>query len=94
MTRSDLIEKLAIEKDIPLITAEKVVTELFKCMADTLVAGGRVEVRGFGSFEVRTYDGHIGRNPSTGKEVTVKPKLKPHFKCGKELKERIMLVVS
>ncbi len=64
--------------------------EIFGSMAETLIAGGRIEIRGFGSFDVREYEGYTARNPKTGAEVTVKPKKSPFFKCGKELKERIM----
>lgn len=89
MTRSDLIDKLAIEKDISIAVAEAIVLEVFGSMTDTLVAGDRIEIRGFGSFELRQYAGHTGRNPKTGLEVTVKPKKLPFFKVGKDLKERI-----
>ncbi len=89
MTRSDLVERLAVEKGISGAVAERVVQTIFGSMADTLIAGGRIEIRGFGSFEVREYDGYSGRNPKTGLEVVVKPKRSPFFKVGKELKERI-----
>lgn len=59
-------------------------------MADTLISGGRVEIRGFGSFEVREYDAYTARNPKTGVQIQVKPKRSPFFKTGKELKERIL----
>ena len=52
MTRSDLIEQLAVRKDIPHTVAERVVIEIFGSMSDTLFAGGRIEIRGFGSFEI------------------------------------------
>ena len=65
MTRSDLIEKLAIEKSISNLIAEKIVTEIFKSMADALISGGRVEIRGFGSFEVRESP-HTARRRTTG----------------------------
>jgi integration host factor subunit beta len=58
-------------------------------MAETLIAGDRIEIRGFGSFEVREYNGYSGRNPKTGDLVAIKPKKSPFFKVGKELKERI-----
>jgi len=90
MTRSDLIEKLAIEKNISNAVAEKIVTEIFKSMADVLISGGRVEIRGFGSFEVREYDGYTARNPKTGVQIEVKSKKSPFFKTGKDLKDRIM----
>ena len=90
MTRSDLIEQLATKKDISLSVAENIVIEVFGSMADTLIAGERIEIRGFGSFEIREYEGYSGRNPKTGLEVIVKAKKAPFFKVGKDLKERIL----
>ena len=90
MTRSDLIEKLAIEKNISISVADKIVTEIFKSMTDTLVSGNRIEIRGFGSFEIRDYDGYTARNPRTGVPIEVKPKKLPFFKTGKDLRERIL----
>ena len=90
MIRSELIGKLAIEKNISYAIAETIVTEIFKSMTDTLVSGNRIEIRGFGSFEVREYDGYTARNPKTGVQLEVKPKKSPFFKVGKDLKERIM----
>lgn len=90
MTRSDLIEKLAVEKNISITVAEKVITEIFKSMADALISGGRVEIRGFGSFEVREYDGRTARNPKSGEKIKVAAKKRPFFKTGKDLKERIL----
>jgi len=89
MNRSDLIEQLALEKNLNMATAEKIVLEIFGCMAATLIAGNRIEIRGFGSFEIREYGAYTGRNPKTGLEVAVAPKRSPFFKVGKELKERI-----
>lgn len=89
MTRSDLIEKLAIEKNISNTVAESIVLEIFGSMTDTLVSGNRIEIRGFGSFEIREYDGYTARNPKTGEQIEVKPKKLPFFKTGKDLKERI-----
>ena len=90
MTRSDLIELLALRKYINITTAEAVIHEIFADMTDALVTGNRIEVRGFGTFEIREYNGHVGRNPKSGKEVTVTAKKRPFFKVGKELKERIL----
>jgi integration host factor subunit beta len=89
MTRSDLFEKFAVEKNINYDVAEKIVSEIFKSMSESLISGNRIEIRGFGSFEIREYDGRTGRNPRTGVEVTVAPKKLPFFKTGKDLKERI-----
>jgi integration host factor subunit beta len=89
MTKSDLVEKLAVEKNISYAVAERIVLEIFKSMTYNLVSGGRVEIRGFGSFAVREYDGYTARNPKTGVQLEVKPKKSPFFKTGKDLKERI-----
>ena len=90
MTRAELIEELAERRSITVKDAEKVIREIFDGMSDALIAGDKIEVRGFGSFEIREYDGYSGRNPKTGKEVVVKPKKSPFFKVGKELKERVL----
>ena len=90
MTRSDLIEKLAIETGTGITVAEAIVQELFSSMADSLIAGDRIEVRGFGSFEIREYEGYSGRNPKTGEIVSVTPKKLPYFKVGKHLKRSIL----
>jgi integration host factor subunit beta len=58
-------------------------------MADTLVNGGRVEIRDLCNFFVKEYKSYTGRNPKTGEPVLIKPKKLPFFKCGKELKERV-----
>ena len=90
MTRSDLIDKLAEKMSISNTVAEAIVMEIFSSMTDTLVAGNRIEIRGFGSFEIRDYNERSGRNPKTGEKIEVKPRKSPFFKVGKELKERIM----
>jgi len=89
MMKSDLIEKLRLKTDIPPYSAKAVITEIFFSMSETLISGGRIEIRGFGSFEIREYAGHSGRNPKTGVEVVVGPKRSPFFKVGRELKERV-----
>jgi len=90
MTKSELVGQLANEKNISNLIAEKIVTEIFKSMTNTLISGGRIEIRGFGSFEVREYDGYTARNPKTGVQLEVKPKKAPFFKTGKDLKMRIL----
>ncbi|ABK99500.1 HU family DNA-binding protein [Pelobacter propionicus] len=90
MTRSELVEQLSVRKDISIGTAEKIVQEIFGSMTDTLIAGDRIEIRGFGSFENRDYDERTGRNPKSGIEVSVAAKKRPFFKVGKDLKERIL----
>ena len=90
MNKSDLIAEVASRANLTHVEADKIVNEIFDSMADTLVAGNRIEIRGFGSFVVKDYEGYVGRNPKTGIETTVAPKKLPFFKVGKELKERVM----
>ncbi|MBW1887639.1 MAG: integration host factor subunit beta [Deltaproteobacteria bacterium] len=89
MNRSDLIKILSKETGLTVRKAEDVVNTIFNGMADALAKGDRVEIRGFGSFKVKQYEGYTGHNPKTGKIIQVKPKKLPFFKCGKELKERV-----
>jgi len=89
MTRSDLIEKLAVEKNLTMTVAEAIIQEIFGSMADTLISGNRIELRGFGSFEVREYQERSGRNPKSGAVVKVAAKKRPFFKVGKDLREGI-----
>ena len=89
MTKYDLIEKLRRETDLPLKKADKLVTLVFREMSEALAKGERVEIRGFGSFKIKYYDGYTGVNPKTLETVEVKPKNLPFFKCGLELKRRL-----
>ena len=89
MTKSELIESVAEKLDLPKGKSEMIVNIIFDSMEDSLVRGERIEIRGFGSFEVRHYKAYSGRNPRTGAKVEVKPKRLPFFKVGKELKERV-----
>ena len=89
MTKSQLIEALAKAEGITLKAAELAVNVTFESMEKALIKGDRVEIRGFGSFKVKFYDGYRGRNPKTGEIIEVKPKKLPFFKVGKELRERV-----
>ena len=89
MNKSDLVEVLSESEDLTRMKAEEIVGLVFSEMTNALAAGDRVEIRGLGSFKVKSYDGYEGRNPKTGKHIKVKPKKLPFFKCGKELKERV-----
>ncbi len=89
MNKSELIERLSEKTGVSIQQAEEVVNLIYKRMRDTLVNGGRVEIRGFGSFVVKEYESYEGRNPKTGEKIPVPPKKLPFFKVGKELKERI-----
>ena len=87
MNKSELIKKLAEDANLPFEDASMVVNTFVDCMKDSLLAGERVEIRGFGSFKIKEYAGYAGRNPKTGESVTVEPKRLPFFRAGKELKE-------
>ena len=89
MTKSDLIDHLAEKLQMPKGRAEELVCCVFDSMEHALRRGERIEIRGFGSFEIREYKAYEGRNPRSGATVHVKPKRLPFFKVGKELKERI-----
>jgi len=89
MNKSDLIDALAEKYKLTGKQATDIVDLMFKGFANELKNGGRIEIRGFGSFTVRKYKAYKGRDPRTGKTVDVKPKKAPFFKVGKELKERV-----
>ena len=90
MLRSDLILKLAEQH--PQLTGkdlEAVVKCIFDSLSSTLAKGERIEIRGFGSFGLNHRPPRKGRNPKTGKPVNVPAKHVPHFKAGKEMRERV-----
>ena len=90
LNKSDLIEMLA--KKLPTMAGrdvEVIVNTIFDSMTDALRRGDRIEIRGFGSFEVRCRKPRVGRNPKTGTSVDVGERKVPFFKVGKELRERV-----
>ena len=90
VTKSELVQ--AVSERSPELTrreAEMVVNTIFECMRDALVEGDRIEIRGFGSFQVRLRAARTARNPRTGDVVDITEKRVPFFKVGKELKERV-----
>ena len=89
MTKSELIETLAKAEGITLKAAETAVNVTYLSMEQALIRSDRLEIRGFGSFKVKSYDGYKGRNPKTGELIEVDSKKLPFFKVGKELKERV-----
>ena len=89
MTKSDLINHLGRQRSIPAARAESIVNAIFDAIEATLRRGERIEIRGFGSFEVRKYRAYSGRNPRNGTKVAVAAKNLPFFKVGKEMKDRI-----
>lgn len=94
LTKSELIERIVARQS--LLTAKDVelaVKAVIEQMAETLAAGERIEIRGFGSFSLHYREPRIGRNPKTGDAVTLAGKYVPHFKPGKELKDRVNLSI-
>ena len=89
MNKSQLIEALAKAEGLTIKKAETVINTMFETIEDALVRGDRVEIRDFGSFKVKEYDGYQGRNPKTGEVISVGKKKLPFFKVGKELKESV-----
>ena len=90
MTRSDLIGALSARfPQLMTKDAEFAVKEILDAIQNALVEGNRVEIRGFGSFALNYRPPRLGRNPKTGEKVSVPGKYVPHFKAGKELRERI-----
>lgn len=94
MIRSELIEELTAKLALqhPQLTAKDIelaAITILDEISNALVKRGRVEIRGFGSFGISKRPPRIGRNPKTGESVKVPAKEVPHFKAGKELRERV-----
>ena len=89
MKKSDLIAQLSEKEQLSGKEAFHIINWVFDGFKDALREGGRVEIRGFGSFTVRDYSPYLGKNPKTGQRVQVGSKKLPYFKVGKELKERV-----
>lgn len=100
MTKSELMARLAeifAEKSDTQLVAKDVeysVKVLVDTMTRSLAKGQRIEIRGFGSFDLNHRPARIGRNPKTGEKVEVEEKYVPHFKPGKELRERVDQVLQ
>ncbi len=90
MTKSELIARLA-ERFPQLVAkdADFAVKMMLDAMSEALVRGDRIEIRGFGSFALNYRPPRVGRNPKSGDKVSVPAKWVPHFKAGKELRERV-----
>jgi len=95
MTKSELIARLA-ERFSQLVVkdADLSVKMILDAMTEALVKGDRIEIRGFGSFSLNYRPPRTGRNPKSGDKVQVPAKYVPHFKAGKELRERVDLFVK
>jgi len=89
MNKSELIEALSQEINVPLREADSITNTILDAMTEALAAGDSIEIRGFGSFVVKEYGSYQGRNPKTGQKIKVPPKKLPFFKVGKELREKV-----
>jgi len=89
MTKTELIQTLANQLDLSATEAKSIIDTILATMTDALLNGHNVEIRGFGSFQVRQYDSYVGRHPKTGLEIKVAPKRLPFFKAGKDLREQM-----
>jgi integration host factor subunit beta len=90
MTKSELIEILAAEQEqLSYKDVEVAVRKIIERMTAALSSGERIEIRGFGSFSLHYRPPRVGRNPKTGESVSLTGKNAPHFKPGKELRDRV-----
>ncbi|HEX2946914.1 MAG TPA: HU family DNA-binding protein [Clostridia bacterium] len=89
MNKSDLISSMASKGDITKVDAEKALNAFVESVEEALVNGDKVQLVGFGSFEVRERAARKGRNPQTKKEITIKASKAPVFKVGKALKDMV-----
>ena len=90
INKKDLIEIIANEQDqLPYKDIELSVKTIIESMVKSLKKGERIEIRGFGSFSLRYRKPRVGRNPKSGQSVNIEERYVPHFKPGKNLKERV-----
>lgn len=90
MTKSELIDIIGRkQKHLPTKDVELAVKHILEIMSDSLSSGERIEIRGFGSFSLHFRPPRMGRNPKTGEAVALSGKHVPHFKPGKDLRERV-----
>ncbi len=89
MNKSELIEALAQDINVPHREAAAITNTVIDTMTEALANGESIEIRGFGSFVIKEYESYEGRNPKTGKKIKVQPKKLPFFKVGKDLREKV-----
>jgi integration host factor subunit beta len=90
MTKSELISRIAARfPQLIFKDAEVAVNAILAAMTEGLVNGDRIEIRGFGSFDINYRPPRLGRNPKSGERVPVPEKFVPHFKAGKEMRQRV-----
>ena len=95
LTKSELIERIAARQtQLSPRDVELAIKTMIEEMANSLADGGRIEIRGFGSFSLHFRAPRVGRNPKTGASVELHGKYVPHFKPGKELRERVNAALS
>lgn len=87
MIKADIVHRVAEASDVPRVQAAEAVDAILEAMKRALAEGKRIELRGFGVFQVRDRKKGVGRNPKTGIEVAITPGKTVRFKPGKELKE-------
>lgn len=90
MIRSELVQRLCeLNPELKITEIEAITDCFFETIIDQLASGGRVELRGFGAFSVRSREARSGRNPRTGETVAIPAKQVIHFKAGKEIRQRL-----
>lgn len=87
MNKTDLVASVAEKAGMTKKDAEKVITAVFNSIEEALAKNDKVQIIGFGTFEVKTREERKGRNPQTGKEITIPASKSPVFKAGKGLKD-------
>ncbi len=89
MNKSELIEAVSEKTEVTKKVAEKVVNAVFESISDSLAGGDKVQVIGFGTFDVRRREAREGRNPATGEKIAIPALKAPVFKAGKNLKDKV-----
>ena len=89
MKKSDLVDLVAQQRNLPRPQVEETIDSLLEAVADGLARGERIDFRGFGAFAVRESAARSGRNPRTGETIQIAARKTPTFKVGKELKDRV-----
>ena len=89
MNKTNLIDTVAVKANLKKADAKAAVDAVFAALEEALVAGDKVALAGFGTFEVKTREAREGRNPATGEAMTIPASKAPAFKAGKALKEAV-----
>ena len=89
MKKSDLVDAVAQEHNLPRSQVETTIDSLIEAMTQGLAKGERIDLRGFGAFDVRESAARTGRNPQTGEAIQISARRVPTFKAGKELRDRV-----